>query len=315
MPHDDTRLPSEVTRLALASTIGRWSEGTEDRATPIPNLAFFRREAPTRPGICQVEPSVVLVVQGAKRMLVGDDTFAYNSERFLIASLDIPASSEVVEASPDRPCLGLLLKLDLRLMTELVAQSRLPPPKDRSVAKGMALGTVTPTLLESFKRLTDLLDEPEAIEVLAPLVQREIHYRLLTSDQAGRLRQIASVGSQSHRVARAIEWLKANYASPLRIEDLAERVHMSASNLHHHFRQLTAMSPLQYQKWLRLNEARRLMMNNGHDAANAAFEVGYESPSQFSREYARLFGAPPKRDVVSMRTKVAPTDRSFRVAP
>jgi hypothetical protein len=186
MAYNDTRLPSELTRVALASTIESWTEGTEDRATPIPNLAFFRREAPTPPGICQVEPSVVLVVQGAKRMLVGDDTFAYNSERFLIASLDIPASSEVVEASPDRPCLGLLLKLDLRLMTELVAQSRLPPPKDRSVAKGMALGTVTPTLLESFKRLTDLLDEPEAIEVLAPLVQREIHYRLLTSDQAGR---------------------------------------------------------------------------------------------------------------------------------
>jgi AraC-like DNA-binding protein len=174
----------------------------------------------------------------------------------------------------------------------------------------MALGTVTPTLLESFKRLTALLDEPEAIEVLAPLVQREIHYRLLTSDQAGRLRQIASVGSQSHLVARAIEWLKANYASPLRIEDLAERVHMSASNLHHHFRQLTAMTPLQYQKWLRLHEARRLMMNDGHDAATTAFEVGYESPSQFSREYARLFGVPPKRDVVSVRTKAAHAQRS-----
>ena len=153
------------------------------------------------------------------------------------------------------------------MMAELVAQSHLPPPKDRSVARGMALGTVTPTLLESFKRLTDLLDEPDAIEVLAPLVQREIHYRLLTSDQAGRLRQLASVGSQSHLVARAIEWLKANYAAPLRIEELAERVHMSASSLHHHFRQLTAMSPLQYQKWLRLNEARRLMLNDGLDAA------------------------------------------------
>ena len=206
-----------------------------------------------------------------------------------------------------------MLKLDLRMMAELVAQSRLPPPRDRSVARGMALGAVTPTLLESFKRLTDLLDEPDAIEVLAPLVQREIHYRLLTSDQAGRLRQLASVGSQSHLVARAIEWLKANYASPLRIEELAERVHMSASSLHHHFRQLTAMSPLQYQKWLRLNEARRLMLNEGFDAASAAFEVGYESPSQFSREYARLFGAPPRRDVVSLRSKAAP-DRRERVA-
>ena len=177
----------------------------------------------------------------------------------------------------------------------------------------MALGAVTPTLLESFKRLTDLLDEPDAIEVLAPLVQREIHYRLLTSDQAGRLRQLASVGSQSHLVARAIEWLKTNYASPLRIEDLADRVHMSPSSLHHHFRQLTAMSPLQYQKWLRLNEARRLMLTEGFDAASAAFEVGYESPSQFSREYARLFGAPPRRDVVSLRKQAVP-DRRERAA-
>lgn len=310
MAHDNTRLPPEVIRAALARTIGRWTPGTEDRRTPIPDLAFFRREAPTPPGICQVEPSVVLVVQGKKRMLVGDDAFAYDSERFLIASHDVPASSEVVEASPDRPCLGLVLKLDLRMMAELVAHTHLPPPKDRSVVRGMALGAVTPTLLESFKRLTDLLDEPEAIEVLAPLVLREIHYRLLTSDQAGRLRQLTSVGSQSHLVARAIDWLKANYASPLRIEELAERVHMSPSSLHHHFRQLTAMSPLQYQKWLRLNEARRLMLNEGSDAASAAFDVGYESPSQFSREYARLFGAPPKRDVDSLRSKAVPSRRA-----
>ncbi len=186
MTFDDTRrLSSETIRAALASTIGRWTEGTEHRATPIPDLAFFRRESPTPPGICQVEPCVVLVVQGAKRMLVGDDTFAYNSERFLIASLDIPASKQVIEASSGRPCLGLVLKLDLRFMTDLISQSHLPPPNDRSVATGIALGTVTATLLESFKRLTDLLDEPEAIEVLAPLVKREIHYRLLTSDQAG----------------------------------------------------------------------------------------------------------------------------------
>jgi len=181
MAYDGTGLPPDAIRVALARTIGRWTQGTEDRSTLIPDLAFFRREAPTPPGICQVKPSVIVVVQGAKRMLVGDDAYAYDSERFLIASLDVPASSEVVEASRDRPCLGLVLKLDLRMMTELVAQTRLPPPKDRSVARGMALGAATPTLLESFKRLTDLLDEPDAIEVLAPLMLREIHYRLLTS--------------------------------------------------------------------------------------------------------------------------------------
>lgn len=300
-----TGLSLDEIRAALARTIGRWTEGTEDRSTPIADLSFFRRETPTPPGLCRVEPSVVLVVQGKKRMLAGDDAYAYDSDRFLIASLDVPASSQVLEASPKRPCLGLTLKLDLRLLTELVPQIHLAPREDRSAAKGMALGAVSPTLLESFKRLTDLLDEPDAIEVLAPVVRRELHYRLLTSDQAGRLRQIASVGSQSYVIARAIDWLKANYAAPLRVEDLAARVHMSRTSLHHHFRQLTAMSPLQYQKWMRLNEARRLMLNEGLDAAGAAFKVGYESPSQFSREYARLFGAPPRRDVSSLRNKAA----------
>ncbi len=305
MSSDRTRRSLDEIRAALARTIERWTEGSEDRPTPIADLLFFRREAPTPPGLCRVEPSIVLVAQGRKRMLAGDDAYPYDADRFLIASFDVAASSQVLEASPKRPCLGLALKLDLRLLTELVPQIQLPSREDRGDAQGMAVGAITPPLLESFKRLTDLLDEPEAIEVLAPLVRREIHYRLLTSDQAGRLRRLASVGSQSHLITRAIDWLKANYAGPLRVEELAARVHMSPSSLHHHFRQLTAMSPLQYQKWLRLNEARRLMLSEGSDAAGAAFKVGYESPSQFSREYARLFGAPPRRDVVSMRSKAA----------
>ena len=253
MTNNDIGQSREEIRAALASAIGRRTAGSEDRSTAIPELSLFRRQTPTPPGICRVEPSVVLTVQGKKRMLVGEDAYAYDSKRFLIASHDIPASSEVVEASPDRPCLGLVLRLDVRMLVELVSQTPLPPQKDRSVASGMALGTVTPTLLKSFQRLLDLLDEPGAVGVLAPLVLREIHFRLLTSDQAGRLRQLASVGSQSHLVTRAIEWLKANYASPLRVEELAALVHMSASSLHHHFRQLTSMSPLQYQK----SESRR----------------------------------------------------------
>jgi AraC-like DNA-binding protein len=295
----------ESTREAIARTIASWTRGSEDRPTAIQDLLFFRREAPTPPGVCLIEPSVVLVVQGAKRMLVGEDAYAYDARHFLLASHDIPASSEVVEASSNRPCLGLVLKLDLRLVTELATRIQVPISKDRSVARGMALGVVTETLLDPIKRLTDLLDEPDAIEVMAPLIQREIHFRLLKSDQAGRLRLLASVGSQSHLVTRAIDWLKANYASSFRVEELSERVHMSASSLHHHFRQLTGMSPLQYQKWLRLNEARRLMLNKGFDSGSAALEVGYESPSQFSREYARLFGAPPKRDVIGLRADAA----------
>ena len=202
------------------------------------------------------------------------------------------------------PCVGLVLKLDIRLLAELIAQAPEAPPRERSLQTGVGVGAITSALLGPIARLLALLDEPAAIPVLAPLIQREIHYRLLATDQAARLRQITAVGSQSHRVARAIDWLKLHYAEPLRIDELAQRVQMSPSSLHHHFKQLTAMSPLQYQKWLRLNEARRLMLSDGTDAATAAFNVGYESPSQFSREYTRLFGAPPRRDVEALRPAV-----------
>lgn len=305
MPTQEHAGTLDAMRDAAIASIGRWTIGQFDWQTPISGLTFFRREAPMPPTICLVEASIVLVVQGEKQMLAGGEAYPYNIHRFLITSLDIPANSQVVTASPDNPCLGLALKLDLRTMAELIAQGGLPLPEDRSSDRGavIGLGTVTPMLLEPFKRMLDLLDEPSAIPILAPLIEREIHYRLLMSDQAARLQQIASVGSQGHRVAKAIDWLKVNYTETLRIDDLAAQVKMSPSSLHHHFRQLTAMSPLQYQKWLRLNEARRLMLNEDSDAASAAFEVGYESPSQFSREYTRLFGAPPKRDIEGLRRK------------
>lgn len=295
----------DALREAMVESIGHRTVGNTDNLTAISSLFFFRREMPMPPCICMVEPSIVLVVQGEKQMLVGGEAYPYNIHRFLVTSLDLPANSQIVVASPDKPCLGLVLKLNLRTIAELIAQGGLPMPVEHSNDKGIGigLGTVTPALLDPIKRLLDLLDEPSAIPVLAPLIEREIHYRLLMSDQAARLWQIASVGSQGHRVAKAIDWLKINYAATLRIDDLAAHVQMSTSSLHQHFRQLTAMSPLQYQKWLRLNEARRLMLNEDRDAASAAFEVGYESPSQFSREYTRLFGTPPKRDIEGLRRK------------
>lgn len=293
----------DALREAMVDSIGRRTAGNTDSPTPISSLSFFRREMPMPPSICLVAAGIVLVVQGEKQMLVGGEAYPYDIHRFLITSLDLPANSQIVSASQEKPCLGLVLKLDLRIMAELIAQGGLPLPAERSNDRGIGIGTVTPVLLEPFKRLLDLLDEPDTIPVLAPLIEREIHYRLLKSDQAARLWQIASVGSQGHRIARAIDWLKVNYTATLRIEDLAAHAQMSPSSLHQHFRQLTAMSPLQYQKWLRLNEARRLMLNEDLDAASAAFDVGYESPSQFSREYTRLFGAPPKRDIEELRHK------------
>ena len=289
----------------LTDVIGRWIPEEGDCTTSIENLLFFRREKPTEPCACMVEPSIVFVVQGSKQLLIGDQAFAYDTGRVLLNSLDVPASSQVLEANPKRPCMGLVLKLDLRVMAELISQSGLPPPRERANEGGTSLGTMSPALLEPFCRLLALLDEPGAIGVLAPLIEREIHFRLLTSDLAAQLWQIASVGSQSQRIARAINWLRANYALPLSIDELANRAQMSASTFHHHFRALTAMSPLQYQKWLRLNEARRLMLNERLDAASASFRVGYESPSQFSREYGRHFGVPPKRDIEDLRRKAS----------
>ncbi|APC19177.1 AraC family transcriptional regulator [Pseudomonas frederiksbergensis] len=307
--HHETATPDTSPQEALANTIGARVSTPGDYATSIAGLGFFRREHPSAPVVCMVEPSIILVAQGEKQLWVGGEGYPYDTSRFLVTSLDLPANSEVLAASPEQPCLGLTFKLDLRMLAELIAQSDLPPTRDRSVTKGVGMGSVTPAMLASFERLLALLDEPQSIPVLAPLIQREIHYRLLQSDQVSRLRQITSVDGQGYRIAKAIDWLKLNYASALRVEELAARVQMSTPTFHHHFRQLTAMSPLQYQKWLRLNEAKRLMLNDHLDVSSAAFKVGYESPSQFSREYSRLFGVAPKQDIAMLRGQTDVTAR------
>lgn len=288
-------------REAMAEVIQKHVEGSVDWQTPIAGLSFFRRNEWQEPKICLIEPSAVVVVQGAKQLVVGGNAYRYDRDRFLVTTLDVPANSGVLEASADKPCLGFWLELDLRLLAELIAQGQLPPNDRRTGEKTIGVADCSPVMLESFARLLALVNEPEAIEVLAPLIKKEIHYRLLTSAQAPLLRQIASVNSHGYRIAKAIDWLKLNYRSGLKVDSLAERVQMSTPNFHHHFRELTAMSPLQYQKWLRLNEAKRLMINEHMDAASASYFVGYESPSQFSREYKRLFGAPPKKDIEALR--------------
>ncbi|GAB7531338.1 AraC family transcriptional regulator [Pseudomonas sp. 3A(2025)] len=285
----------------LARLINRHISQPGDYPTAIAELGLYRRDQPSPPVICMVPPSIVLVAQGAKRMWAGGEGFPYDTSSFLMTSLDLPANSEVIQASPEQPCLGLTLKLDVRMLAELIAQGCLPPTRDKPGGKSVGIGEATPAMLAPVIRLLQLLDEPDAIAVLAPMIQREIHFRLLQGDQSGLLRQIASVDGQGHRIAKAIDWLKLNYAAALRVEELAARVQMSSPTFHHHFRQLTAMSPLQYQKWLRLTEARRLMLNEHLDVSSAAFKVGYESPSQFSREYGRLFGVPPKRDIMMLR--------------
>jgi AraC-like DNA-binding protein len=291
----------EVALEALGKSIARWTDNGELFTSAIPGLSLFRRDEPTGPISGMYEPSICLVAQGAKRVLLGDDTFVYDTRHYLITSVHLPTVVQIIEANREKPYLGLKLKLDQREMSQLMADSNLPPPRTQQSNRGMATGEVTLPLLTAFQRLIDLLAEQQDIPILAPVIQREIIYRLLVGDQGERLRQIASAGSQSHQIARAIDWLKGNFTQPLRIDDLAAQASMSTSTFHHHFRSMTALSPLQFQKQLRLQEARRLMLSEHLDAANAAFQVGYESPSQFSREYNRLFGAPPLRDITNLR--------------
>ncbi len=286
---------------ALRKSIARWTDKSDRVVTAIPGLILTRRDESSEPISILYEPRICVIAQGAKRVQLGDDAYVYDAHHFLVTSVDLPTFVQVINASPEKPYLGLVLNIDQREISQLMVDSNLPPPRPQQSTRGMATGEVTLPLLAAFQRLIDLLDEPKDIPILAPIIEREIFYRLLVGDQGARLRQIASAGSQSNQIARAIDWLKGNFTKPLRIDELAAQVNMNTSTFHHHFRQVTAMSPLQYQKWLRLNEARRLMLAEKQDATTAAFQVGYESPSQFSREYSRLFGAPPLRDVANLR--------------
>ena len=296
---------SSVAIQALGKRIAELTETSELHTTAVPGLSLFQRQEPTEPMSGQYEPSVCLVAQGAKRVHLGDETYVYDAQHYLLTSVHLPTVVQITEASPEKPYLGLRLRFDLREVAQLMADSSLPPPRSQQSNRGMAIGKVTYPLVNAFLRLIDLLENAQDIPILAPVIQREILYRLLVGELGTRLRQIAAAGSQSQQIARAIEWIRGNFSKPLRIDDLAEQASMSTSTFHHHFRAMTALSPLQYQKHLRLQEARRLMLTDRLDASTAGFRVGYESPSQFSRDYSRQFGAPPLRDINSLRQMAA----------
>ncbi len=240
---------------------------------------------------------------------MGGTTYVCDESSFLLTSVDVPVVSQIVAASEQVPLLSLRLALSIPVVREIISQEEFPEPAISSQARGIAVGKTTAELLNACSRLLDLLDTPEDIRFLRDTIQREILYRLLRGPQGERLRAIATLGDQSHRTAKAIAWLKVNYTKPLRVEELAELARMGISTLYHHFRALTAMSPLQYQKQLRLVAARERMLIEGLDAASAAFDVGYESASQFNREYKRFFGQPPVRDVKARRLIGSPAVR------
>lgn len=290
-------------RQELVRTIAKHAEKGNFIMTAIPGLGLSQREVSTELTGYMHEPSLCLIAQGSKRIVLGEESFSYDADHYLIVSVDLPVVGQILDASPEKPFLGIVLKLDPRRISQLIVDGNLPQPRTQQTSRGMAVSRITLSMLCAFQRLLDLLDHPEDIPILSPLIQHEIVYRLLVGDQGLRLRQMGATGSQSHQLSQAIDWLKNNFNQPLRVEDLAEHARMSLSTFHRHFRELTAMSPLQYQKRLRLHEARRIMFADHLDATTAAFQVGYESSTQFNREYSRLFGAPPLRDIKSLRQK------------
>jgi AraC-like DNA-binding protein len=292
--------------MRLAAVVERHTVADGEHDTAVPGLMLYRASAPSDHNAVVYVPALCIAVQGAKEVVVGGEAYRYDPAQSLLVSVDLPASARVVEASPERPCLAIVISLDLAVVGELLADGTgaAPGPPTR----GLVLTRVEPPLLDAVRRFVALLDNPGDIAALAPLIHREITYRVLSGPQGSRLRQIAAAGAPAHRIARAIRWLKEHFAEPLVVEALARRVGLRPSAFHLHFKGVTGSSPLQYQKRLRLQEARRLMLGDGLDAAEAGFRVGYESPSQFSREYRRLFGAPPRRDVAARRVESRATD-------
>ena len=289
--------PTVELRKELTSKIARLIGKEENRITEIPGVSLYRRTSPTPPCRATYHPGIIVVAQGSKQVNLGRTSFIYDESHFLLTAVDLPIVSWVAKASEAVPCLVLSLKLDISMVRELLSREEIHVAEAASNSPAISIGETTPEFLNACCRLLDLLDSPRDIPFLSGLIQREIIYRILRGPEGARLRAVATLGDQSHRTAKAIAWITANYAKTLHVEELAQIASMGVSTLHHHFRMLTAMSPLQYQKQLRLQSARSLMLNNGLDAASAAFEVGYESPTQFNREYSRFFGQPPMRDV------------------
>lgn len=287
----------------LAALVARYTDGKGNgtHATAIDPLGFTRECDPATAMRSVSEPLLAIVVQGKKEVLLNEEIYQYGIAQYLLVTVDLPMSGCAIEATPDKPFLGFKLKLDPAQLCEIIAQTNLDKSKKESV-NGWFNSDADPPLIDCAIRLTKLLDTPQDIRFLAPMIVREIYYRLLTGEQSEAVRQIATAGSNMQRIAEVIKQLRIDFAKPLRIEALAEQANMSAASFHRHFKAVTSMSPLQYQKQLRLLAARQMMLAENADATQAAYQVGYESTSQFSREYSRMFGAPPIRDIERLLT-------------
>jgi AraC-like DNA-binding protein len=294
----------EANRQELAERIAR-AIPNDGSVEPLPGLWVRRASASTETGHGVSVPAFCVTAQGSKEIWLGDTGYQYDPAHYLIATAALPVTSRITEASPERPFLTFMLRLDPALVGSVMVEAGYPVPRGQSSVRAIAVSPLDAELLDAVVRLVRLLDAPTDARVLAPLVTREIVYRLLASEQSALLRQIATLGGQTHRIVKAIERLRTNFDRPVRIEELAKELGMSVSGFHHHFKEVTAMSPLEFQKQLRLQEARRLMLSEGFDASSAGYRVGYNDVSHFTREYKRLFGEPPMRDVERLRGVVA----------
>ncbi|MGD1276334.1 MAG: AraC family transcriptional regulator [Tepidisphaeraceae bacterium] len=300
----DSRMQADQEELAERIALALPRDGT---AEPQPGVHFRRHSTPTQRVYASSQPSFCVIAQGSKDILLGEDRFRYDTAHYLISTIELPLIGEVVEASPQRPYLSFRLVLDPSVVTSVMVESGLVQPRLDGGVKAVDVSPLDANLLDATLRLVRLIDKPTEYRALAPLVVREIVFRLLTGAQANRMRHLATFGGHAHRMVRAVKKLRESFDKPLRIDDIAREFGMSVSGFHAHFKAVTAMSPLQFQKQLRLQEARRLMLSENLDAAEAGYRVGYDDASHFNREYKRHFGQPPMRDVERLRELASPS--------
>lgn len=278
---------------------------------PLKGLHFNRSSFPSKCVHSVSIPAFCVIAQGSKEVLLGNDRYQYDPMHYLLGTVELPIASQILEATKEKPYLSFRLDLDPTLVGSVMVEAGYPSAQRGASVKAIDVSSLNANLLDAVVRLVRLIDSPAEAHVLAPLIKREIIYRLLMGDQGARLRQIAVLGGYTHHIALAVERLRMDFNQPLRIESIARELGMSVSGFHHHFKSVTAMSPLQFQKQLRLQEARRLMLGQNLDATSAAYRVGYDDASHFNREYKRLFGAPPMRDVERLRETARATTSSI----
>lgn len=284
-------------RIELTNIINDYTKKDGSSKTDIPSLFFSRYSHDIGPSYGIYKPSLCIIVQGTKEVLLSQESFKYGPADYLIASVNLPIAGIVTDATSEVPYLALKLEFTPNEILEVLREFQMGADKKENTNRGMYVSKIDLPLLDAVTRLARLLDTPNDISVLAPLIRKEIIYRVLQGEHGHVLKQIAIEGSSIHQISDVIKYIINNYHQPLRTEELADVASMSVSSLHRRFKEITAMSPLQFQKQLRLQEARNLLLSESTDAADVAFRVGYESPSQFSREYSRMFGFPPKEDI------------------